>query len=105
MTDSESLLPLSDILHFCGLSTLRNGPRPARQIQGGFARRKGGGVMRSIKPKEIASHPRFVRAEAAESRKFSERGRFETRCQAYSSSSSALASFKSSVSKPSVNQP
>jgi hypothetical protein len=33
------------------------------------------------------------------------RGRFEIACQAASSSSSALASFKSSVSKPSVNQP
>ncbi len=33
------------------------------------------------------------------------RGRFETRCQACSSSSKALASFRSSVSKPSVNQP
>ena len=33
------------------------------------------------------------------------RGRFEIGCQACSSSSSALASFKSSVSKPSVNQP
>ena len=33
------------------------------------------------------------------------RGRFETRCQPCNSSSSAFASFKSSVSKPSVNQP
>src|SRR5262249_1749591 len=33
------------------------------------------------------------------------RGRFEIGCQACSSSSSALASFKSSMSKPSVNQP
>jgi uncharacterized protein len=33
------------------------------------------------------------------------RGRFETRCQARNSSSKALASFRSSVSKPSVNQP
>ncbi len=33
------------------------------------------------------------------------RGRFETGCQACSSSSSALASFRSSVSKPSANQP
>jgi hypothetical protein len=33
------------------------------------------------------------------------RGRFEIGCQACSSSSSALASFKSSVSNPSVNQP
>jgi hypothetical protein len=33
------------------------------------------------------------------------RGRFEIGCQACSSSSSALASFRSSVSKPSVNQP
>jgi hypothetical protein len=33
------------------------------------------------------------------------RGRFETGSQACSSSSSAFASFKSSVSKPSVNQP
>ena len=33
------------------------------------------------------------------------RGRFEIGCQACSSSKSALASFKSSVSKPSVNQP
>jgi hypothetical protein len=33
------------------------------------------------------------------------RGRFEIGCQACSSSSSALASFKESVSKPSVNQP
>jgi hypothetical protein len=32
------------------------------------------------------------------------RGRFEIGCQVCSSSSSALASFKSSVSKPSVNQ-
>jgi len=32
------------------------------------------------------------------------RGRFEIGCQACSSSSSALASFKESVSKPSVNQ-
>jgi hypothetical protein len=33
------------------------------------------------------------------------RGRFEIGCQACSSSSKASASFKSSVSKPSVNQP
>ena len=33
------------------------------------------------------------------------RGRFEIGCQAWSSCSSNLASFKSSVSKPSVNQP
>ena len=33
------------------------------------------------------------------------RGRFEIRFQSRSSSSKALASFKSSVSKPSVNQP
>ena len=33
------------------------------------------------------------------------RGRFEIGCQACSSSSSTLASFRSSVSKPSVNQP
>jgi hypothetical protein len=33
------------------------------------------------------------------------RGRFEISCQAPSSSSSALASFRSRVSKPSVNQP
>ena len=32
-------------------------------------------------------------------------GRFEIGCQARSSSNSALAAFKSSVSKPSVNQP
>jgi hypothetical protein len=32
------------------------------------------------------------------------RGRFESLCQACSSSSKALASFKSSVPKPSVNQ-
>ena len=30
---------------------------------------------------------------------------FESRCQACSSSSNAFASFRSSVSKPSVNQP
>jgi hypothetical protein len=33
------------------------------------------------------------------------RVRFEIGCQACSSSNSALACFKSSVSKPSVNQP
>ena len=33
------------------------------------------------------------------------RGCFEIGCQSCNSSSSALASFKSSVSKPSVNQP
>jgi hypothetical protein len=33
------------------------------------------------------------------------RGRFEISCQACSSSSKAVASFRSSVSKPSVNQP
>jgi UvrD-like helicase C-terminal domain len=33
------------------------------------------------------------------------RGRFEIGCQAAPSSSSAFASFRSSVSKPSVNQP
>jgi hypothetical protein len=33
------------------------------------------------------------------------RGGFEIGCQACSSSSKALASFKSTVSKPSVNQP
>jgi hypothetical protein len=33
------------------------------------------------------------------------KGRFEISCQAPSSSSSALASFRSRVSKPSVNQP
>jgi hypothetical protein len=33
------------------------------------------------------------------------RGRFEIRCQTLNSSTKALASFKSSVSKPSVNQP
>ena len=33
------------------------------------------------------------------------RGRFEIGCQACTSSSSALASFRSSVSKPSLNQP
>jgi len=33
------------------------------------------------------------------------RGRFESLCQAFNSSSRALASFRSSVSKPSVNQP
>ena len=33
------------------------------------------------------------------------RGRFEIGCQACSSSSNAFASFRSSVSKPSVNQP
>jgi hypothetical protein len=38
-------------------------------------------------------------------RKREVRGRFESRCQACSSPSRALASFRSSVSKPSVNQP
>jgi hypothetical protein len=33
------------------------------------------------------------------------RGAFEISCQACSSSSKSLASFKSRVSKPSVNQP
>jgi hypothetical protein len=33
------------------------------------------------------------------------RGRFETGCHACSSPSKALASFRSSVSKPSMNQP
>jgi hypothetical protein len=33
------------------------------------------------------------------------RGRFEIGCQAASSSNSALACFKETVSKPSVNQP
>jgi hypothetical protein len=33
------------------------------------------------------------------------RGRFETGCQACSSSSNALASFRSTVSMPSMNQP
>ena len=33
------------------------------------------------------------------------RARFEIRCQAFSASSNALPSFRSCVSKPSVNQP
>jgi hypothetical protein len=51
---------------------------------------------RSVGTTELATPTHATRALS---------GRFEIGCQACSSSSSALASFKESVSKPSVNQP
>jgi hypothetical protein len=57
--------------------------------------RSKGPVKKSWCPSEVWICPKATRF----------RGRFETRCYARSSSSRALASFRLSVAKPSVNQP